>query len=69
MAMRNHVTNANAMDSSNFSHGKRDVQNFKSFAYKIAIPAEEHAAASDKVAVTCIPYNFLELIEAGQRHM
>lgn len=69
MAMRNHVTNAIAMDSSNFWHGKRDapVQNFKSFAYKTAIPAEEQAAASDKVAVTCIQYMILELTEAKKK--
>lgn len=69
MAMRSHVTNAKAMDSSNFWHGKRDVpvQNFKSFSYKTAIPAEEHAAASDKVAVTCIQYKVIESVEAEKR--
>lgn len=48
--------NARAMESSNLSQGRcvEPVQNFKSFAYKTAIPADEHAAASDNVAVTCI---------------
>lgn len=58
MAIRNHVTNAREMASSNLWHGKCDglgtLQYFKSFAYRTAIPADEHAAASDKVAVTCI---------------
>lgn len=56
MAMINHVTNARDMEISNLSHGRCDgpLQYFKSFAYKTAIPADEHAAASDNVAVTCV---------------
>ncbi|KAL2250481.1 UNVERIFIED_CONTAM: hypothetical protein Sindi_2170400 [Sesamum indicum] len=40
------------MESSNLLHGRcvGPVQNFKSFAYRTAIPPEEHAAASDKLA-------------------
>ena len=69
MAIRNHVTIARAMASSNLWHGRCDgpVQNFKSFAYKTAIPADEHAAASDKVAVTCIPYVILESTYAEKK--
>lgn len=44
------------MESSNLSQGRCDgpIQNFKSLAYKTAMPPDEHAAASDSVAVTCI---------------
>lgn len=55
MAIRNQVMNAKTAESSNLTHGRWDgsLQNFKSLAYRTAIPAEEHAAASDNVDVTC----------------
>lgn len=54
MAIRNQVMNAKTTESSNLPQGRCDVlQKCKSFEYKTTIPADEHAAASDKVAVTC----------------
>lgn len=69
MAMRNHVMKARDMESSNLSHGRCDgpVQNFKSLAYKMATPADEHAAASDNVAVTCVQSAILESTEAQMK--
>lgn len=59
MAVRNQVTKARAMESSYLPHGicEWTLQKSKSLAYKTATPADEHEAASDKVAVTCILYN------------
>lgn len=56
MAIRNQVTKAKATESWNRLQGRCiwALQKFKSLAYKTAIPADEHAAARDKVAVTCI---------------
>lgn len=49
--------NAKTTESSNLPHGRCDelLQKCKSFEYKTTIPADEHAAASDKVAVTQSP--------------
>lgn len=46
---------ASTMESSTLLHESCiwPLQYFKSFAYKTAIPADEQAAASDRVAVTC----------------
>lgn len=63
MATRHQVMKDRTMESSNLLHEDCIVplQYFKSLAYKTAIPAEEHAAASDRVAVTCITSVILNL--------
>ncbi|CAL1379008.1 unnamed protein product [Linum trigynum] len=43
------------MEISNLRHGRFSwaLQNSKSLAYRTTTPADEHAAASDNIAVTC----------------
>lgn len=64
MATKNQVTKAKAMEISNLAHGRPCcvLQKSKSFAYKTATPADEHAAASDRVAVTCIAFYTMMII-------
>ena len=55
MARRNHDAKAKAMDIWNISHDKfkLSLQIFVSLMKSIITPAEEQAAARDRVAVTC----------------
>lgn len=57
MATKPQEVNAKAIDILNRSHPRFTVlvsQKLKSFPYRIITPADEHAAANDNVAVTCI---------------
>ena len=60
MAIKNQVMNAKAMDIWNLLHGIciSALQKSRSLAYSTITPADEHAAASDKVAVTCTSNNY-----------
>lgn len=54
MAISSHVRKASTMESSYLLHvvGGNDRQKSTSLAKRTCTPAEEHAAASDRVAVT-----------------
>ena len=60
MAVKNQVMNAKAMEIWNLLHGIciAGLQKSKSLAYSTITPADEHAAARDKVAVTCTLNNY-----------
>lgn len=52
-AIRNQVMNAKVTDNWYLPQGRfSDMQKLRSLEYRTTIPADEHAAASDKVAVT-----------------
>ena len=53
MAIRAQLMKAKATEIWNLLHGRLLLQKCKSLEYRTIIPADEHAAASDKVAVTC----------------